>query len=192
MFFHLFILASMTILTALFTALIAAGSFIKVPVGAVPVTLQTLFVFMAGLLLPPFNATLSVFIFIVLGLIGLPIFTSGGGIAAFVSPTGGFIIGFLASVIVGSLLSRRKHDSIIYNVSVVLVMEVIIYLIGLPWLKINLSTTWTKAFAVGLLPFIPGDAIKIACAAVSSKILYPEVQKLSLKLREREKSEEEE
>ena len=180
----------MTILTALFTALIAAGSFIKVPVGAVPVTLQTLFVFMAGLLLPPASATFSVFIFIVLGLIGLPIFTSGGGIAAFVSPTGGFIIGFLAAAIAGSLLARKKHDSVLYNVFVVLVMEIITYLIGLPWLKINLSTTWAKAFAVGLVPFIPGDAIKIAVAAISSRILYPEVQKLSSKLNEREKSEE--
>ena len=180
----------MTILTALFTALIAAGSFIKVPVGAVPVTLQTLFVFMAGLLLPPASATLSVFIFIVLGLIGLPIFTSGGGIAAFVSPTGGFIIGFLAAAIAGSLLARKKHNSVLYNVFVVLVMEIITYLIGLPWLKINLSTTWAKAFAVGLVPFIPGDAIKIAVAAISSRILYPEVQKLSSKLNEREKSEE--
>ena len=182
----------MTILTALFTALIAAGSFIKVPVGAVPVTLQTLFVFMAGLLLPPLNATLSVLIFIILGLIGLPIFTSGGGIAALISPTGGFIIGFLAAAIAGSLLAKRKHDSILYNVFVVLVMEVLTYLVGLPWLKINLSTTWAKAFAVGLVPFIPGDAIKIAVASLSSRILYPEVQKLSSKLREREKSEEEE
>lgn len=182
----------MTIFTALFTALIAAGSFIKVPLGAVPVTLQTLFVFMAGLLLPPLNASLSVLVFIVLGLIGLPVFTSGGGIGALISPTGGFIIGFLLAVLAGSILAKRKHDSILYNVFVVLVMEIIVYLIGIPWLRINLSTTWAKAFTVGLVPFIPGDAIKIAVAAVSSKILYPEVMKVASKLGEREKSGEEE
>ncbi len=181
----------MTILTALFTALIAAGSFIKVPIGAVPVTLQTLFVFMSGLLLPPLNASLSVVVFIVLGVIGLPVFTSGGGIGALISPTGGFIFGFLVSAIAGSLLAKRKHESIAYNVFVVLVMEIIVYLIGIPWLKINLSTTWAKAFAVGLLPFIPGDAVKIAVAAAASKILYPEVTKLSQRLGEREKSGEE-
>lgn len=182
----------MTIFTALFTALIAAGSFIKVPLGAVPVTLQTLFVFMAGLLLPPLNASLSVLVFIVLGLIGLPVFTSGGGIGALISPTGGFIIGFLLAALAGSILASRKHDSILYNVFVVLVMEIIVYLIGIPWLRINLSTTWAKAFTVGLVPFIPGDAIKIAVAAVSSKILYPEVMKVASKLGEREKSGEEE
>lgn len=181
----------MTILTALFTALIAAGSFIKVPIGAVPVTLQTLFVFLSGLLLPPLNASLSVLVFIVLGIIGLPVFTSGGGIGALISPTGGFIFGFLVSAVVGSLLAERKHDSIVYNVFVVLVMEIIVYLIGIPWLKINLSTTWAKAFTVGLLPFIPGDAVKIAVAAAASKILYPEVKKLSQRLGEREKSGEE-
>lgn len=181
----------MTILTALFTALIAAGSFIKVPIGAVPVTLQTLFVFLSGLLLPPLNASLSVLVFIVLGVIGLPVFTSGGGIGALISPTGGFIFGFLVSAVVGSLLAERKHDSIVYNVFVVLVMEIIVYLIGIPWLKINLSTTWAKAFTVGLLPFIPGDAVKIAVAAAASKILYPEVKKLSQRLGEREKSGEE-
>lgn len=181
----------MTILTALFTALIAAGSFIKVPIGAVPVTLQTLFVFMAGLLLPPLNAPLSVLIFIVLGAVGLPIFTSGGGIGALFSPTGGFIFGFLAAAAAGSLLAGKKHDSVLYNILVCLVMEVITYLIGIPWLKIKLATTWAKAFSVGFVPFIPGDAIKIAVAALSCRILYPEVQKLSGKLKEREKSEEE-
>lgn len=182
----------MTIFTALFTALIAAGSFIKVPIGAVPVTLQTLFVFMAGLLLPPLNASLSVLVFIVLGAVGLPIFTSGGGIAALLSPTGGFIFGFLLAALAGSLLAKHRHDSILYNVLVVLVMEVIVYLIGIPWLKIKLSTTWTAAFTIGLVPFIAGDAVKIAVAAVSSKILYPEVVKTAEKLKEREKSGEEE
>ncbi len=84
----------MILLTSLFTALIAAGTFIKIPMIPVSMTLQTLFVFLSGLLLPPGHAFLSVLIFIILGLIGLPVFTSGGGIGALLSPTGGFILGF--------------------------------------------------------------------------------------------------
>lgn len=179
----------MALLTSLFAALIAAGTFIRIPMVPVSMTLQTLFVFLTGLLLPPLNAFLAVLIYIVLGLIGLPVFTSGGGIGALISPTGGFIFGFLIASFLGSLLSRRKHDSILYNLLVSLVMEVLTYLVGIPWLKINLSTTWAKAFTVGLLPFILGDAVKIITASVSARLLYPEVEKLSLKLREREKEE---
>ncbi len=179
----------MTLLTSLFTALIAAGTFIKIPFIPVAMTLQTLFVFLTGLLLPPLNASLSVLLYIILGLIGLPIFTSGGGPAALLSPTGGFIFGFLIAAFVGSILSKKKHDSILYNIFVVLIMEIIVYAIGLPWLKIKLATSWQRAFAVGLVPFIFGDAVKIAVASISAKPLYPEFLKVSTKLKDREKEE---
>lgn len=179
----------MTLLTSLFTALVATGAFIRIPMVPVSMTLQTLFVFLTGLLLPPGNAALAIVIYIILGLIGLPVFTSGGGIGALISPTGGFIFGFLFAAFIGSLLAKRKHDSILYNLLVVLVMEMVTYLVGIPWLKINLSTTWAKAFTVGLVPFIIGDAVKMAVASIAGKLLYPEVEKLSRKLGEREKEE---
>lgn len=179
----------MVLLTSLFTALVAAGAFIRIPMVPVSMTLQTLFVFLTGLLLPPSNAAVAIVLYIILGLIGLPVFTSGGGIGALISPTGGFIFGFLLSAFIGSLLAKRKHDSILYNIFVVVVMEVVIYLVGIPWLKINLSTTWGKAFTVGLAPFIIGDSVKMAVAAIAGKVLYPEVEKLSLKLSAREKEE---
>lgn len=179
----------MTILTSLFTALIAAGTFIKIPMVPVSMTLQTLFVFLTGLLLPPVNAAVAVLVYIVLGLIGLPVFTSGGGPAALFSPTGGFIFGFLFAALAGSLLSKRKHDSILYNILVVLVMEVVTYLFGLVWLKYKLDTTWAKAFTVGFVPFIIGDAVKMTVAALSAKLLYPEITKVGESLKAREKEE---
>lgn len=179
----------MIALTSLFTALVCAGTFIKIPFFPVAMTLQTLFVFLSGLLLPPLYAFLSILLYILLGLIGLPVFTSGGGVGALISPTGGFIFGFLAAAFIGSLLSKKKHDSILYNLFVVMVMEVIVYMVGLPWLKINLSTTWAKALSVGFVPFILGDAVKIAAASLSAKLLYPEFQKVKLKMEEREKEE---
>ena len=68
-------------------------------------------------------------------------------------------------------------------------MEVVIYFIGIIWLKVKLDATWTKAFAVGLTPFIIGDAVKIACASICGKLLYPETLKLRAKLSRREKDE---
>ena len=176
----------MTILTALFSALVAAGAFIKVPMFPVPMTLQTLFVFLAGLLLSPAMSFSSLLIYIVLGAVGLPIFTSGGGLAALLGPTGGFIFGFLLSAPVGSLLSKKKRDSVWWNLVVLLVMEVLIYVVGIVWLKVKLDTTWAKAFSVGLVPFIIGDAVKIAVAAAAGRILYPETQRLMEKLKRRE------
>ncbi|MBQ0070866.1 MAG: biotin transporter BioY, partial [Spirochaetales bacterium] len=161
----------MIMLTALFTALVAAGAFIRIPMVPVPVTLQTLFVFMAGLLLPVQYSAASIALYMFLGAVGLPIFTSGGGLAALLSPTGGFIFGFLLAVIVGSLMAKKKHDSFLYNVLIMLVMEVITYAIGLPWLKVKIHATWAKTFSVGLTPFILGDTLKMLVAAGASRIL---------------------
>ena len=119
----------MIMLISLFTALVAAGAFIRIPMFPVPMTLQTLFIFLAALLLPPLSSFSSLLIYIVLGAIGLPIFTSGGGLAALLGPTGGFIFGFMLSAPVGSLLAKKKRDSILWNVVVLLVMEVVIYVV---------------------------------------------------------------
>ncbi|MGN1190106.1 MAG: biotin transporter BioY [Candidatus Ornithospirochaeta sp.] len=179
----------MIMLISLFSALVAAGAFIRIPMFPVPMTLQTLFVFLAALLLPPLSSFSSIFIYIVLGAIGLPIFTSGGGLSALLGPTGGFIFGFLLSAPIGSLLAKKERNSVLWNIVVLLVMEVIIYIIGIVWLKVKLDTTWAKAIATGLTPFIIGDAVKIACASICGKLLYPETLKLRAKLDRREKEE---
>ena len=179
----------MIMLISLFSALVAAGAFIKIPMIPVPMTLQTLFVFLAALLLPSLSSFSSILIYIVLGAIGLPIFTSGGGFSALLRPTGGFIFGFLAAAPLGSFLAEKKRDSVLWNVVVLLAMEVVIYFIGIIWLKVKLDATWAKAFAVGLTPFIIGDAVKIACASICGKLLYPETLKLRAKLSRREKDE---
>ena len=82
------------VLCAMFVALIAVGAFIKIPVPVVPFTLQFLFTMLAGLLLGPVNGALAVVVYIVLGLIGLPIFTQGGGPGYIFQPSFGYIIGF--------------------------------------------------------------------------------------------------
>ena len=179
----------MIMLISLFTALVAAGAFIRIPMFPVPMTLQTLFIFLAALLLPPLSSFSSLLIYIVLGAIGLPIFTSGGGLSALLGPTGGFIFGFMLSAPVGSLLAKKKRDSILWNVVVLLAMEVVTYVVGIVWLKVKLDTTWAKAISTGLTPFIVGDAVKIACAAICGKLLYPETLKLRVKLDRREKDE---
>ncbi len=94
-------------LCGLFTALIAVGAFIQIPFPLVPFTLQTLFVVMAALLLGPQYASLSVGLYLLLGLSGLPVFTKGGGPAYILQPTFGYLLGFLAAVWLVGALGRK-------------------------------------------------------------------------------------
>ena len=97
------------VLVALFAALIAAGAFIKIPLVPVPVTLTTLFVLLAALCLPPFMALSSIVVYLFLGGIGLPIFTSGGGLAAMLGPTGGYLFGMIPAALLGSLIMSSNR-----------------------------------------------------------------------------------
>lgn len=81
-------------LCALFAVLIAVGAFIKLPVSIVPITLQTLFVILAALVLKK-KAVYSVLLYVGMGLLGLPVFTSGGGISYVLVPSFGYLIGFI-------------------------------------------------------------------------------------------------
>lgn len=89
---------------SLFTALIAAGAFIKIPVPVVPFTLQYLFTMLAGLLLGSKRGTISVVAYMLLGLAGLPIFSEGGGLWYVFKPSFGYIIGFCLGTYVLSLI----------------------------------------------------------------------------------------
>ena len=169
----------MKILTPLFTALIIVGTFIKVPIPPVPITLQTLFVFLIGLLLPTKAALASVFLYYFLGIIGLPVFSAGGGLAVFTGPTGGYMWGWTLAVLAASLIMKGDdRQNIVKNVLVTLLMEVLLYIPGLLWLGYSRHLSFAATISGGLTPFIVGDVIKIAVAAVAAKPLYPQVAKL--------------
>ena len=93
------------ILCSLFTALIAVGAFIKVPVPVVPFTLQFLFTTLAGLLLGSKKGAISVVAYMILGLAGLPIFSEGGGFWYVIKPSFGYIIGFCIGTYVTGLIA---------------------------------------------------------------------------------------
>ena len=100
------------ILVALFTALTAVGAFIRIPVPVVPFTLQFLFTMLAGLLLGGTLGATSVLVYIILGLLGLPVFTSGGGIGYIFQPTFGYIIGFcIAAYVTGKIANKTENPS---------------------------------------------------------------------------------
>ena len=98
------------IICSLFTALIAVGAFIKIPVPVVPFTLQFLFTTLAGLLLGSKKGAISVVAYMVLGLVGLPIFSEGGGFWYVMKPSFGYIIGFCIGTYVTGLIAERMKE----------------------------------------------------------------------------------
>lgn len=105
------------ILAALFAALTAVGSLIKIPLpGTLLVfTLQTFFVFLAGLLLPPRYAMASQAVYIAVGLLGLPVFSTGGGFSYVLAPSFGFLIGFILCSGLLSLLARKELSTLTHD-----------------------------------------------------------------------------
>ena len=95
--------------TALLSALTAVGAFIKIPLGVSSVTLQFFFTAMAGCLLPPLWSAASQGVYVLLGLVGLPIFTMGGGFSYVLQPTFGFLLGLIPSALVMSLLTKNSR-----------------------------------------------------------------------------------
>ena len=167
----------MLVFASLLAALMAAGAYLAVPIGPVPIVMQNMFVFLAGLLLGSRWALASVAVYLLIGALGLPVFAGGmGGIGRIVGPTGGYLIGYLPAVIIVGYISEKAAARIGYDVLAMICGTVVLYACGVTWLKILTGMTWTKTLTVGMYPFLIGDAVKIAAAALIAKALRPVIR----------------
>jgi biotin transport system substrate-specific component len=167
----------MIVFASLLAALMAAGAYLAIPIGPVPIVLQNMFVFLAGLLLGSRWALASVAVYLLTGALGLPVFAGGmGGIGRIVGPTGGYLIGYLPAVFIVGYISEKAAARIGYDVLAMICGTVVLYACGVTWLKILTGMTWTKTLTVGMYPFLIGDAIKIAAAALIAKALRPVIR----------------
>lgn len=169
----------MMVYAALFAALTAVGAFLFIPIGPVPIVLQNMFVFLCGLLLGSRWGLTSVGVYLLAGACGLPIFAGGlGGIGRIVGPTGGYLVGYLPAVYLIGKITEHTGQRAIYDVIAMICGSFILYACGVTWLKILTGMTWTKTLALGMYPFLIGDALKIAAAVAIAKALRP-VMRLS-------------
>ena len=160
----------MTVYSALFVALIAMGAFIAIPLGPVPIVLQNMFVLLAGIILGPVWGLACVGIYLLIGLAGLPVFAGGtAGIGKLFGPTGGYLIGYLPAVFVTGAISKGLKKSITADVIAMITGSLIVYAVGVPWLKTAFSLSWQKAIAGGMIPFLIGDGLKVAAAVFMAK-----------------------
>lgn len=161
---------------SLMAALIAMGAYIHIPLGPVPIVLQNLFVPLAALLLGSRWGSISVAIYLFAGAMGIPVFAGAkGGLAHFLGPTGGYLLGFLlAAWVTGSITEHLTERPIAILLAVTLGM-LTIYAVGVPWLKHAAGLTWSKAVLVGMVPFLVGDVFKAGAAVVLARALKPMV-----------------
>ena len=118
---------------AIFVVLMIVSAFIRIPFPLVPLTFQTVVAVLAGLLLGPLYGTAAVGVYIFMGLLGLPVFTSGGGFAYVLQPTFGYILGFAAAAFVAGLLGGRGNVTLLRALSAAIAGFLVNYLIGVPY-----------------------------------------------------------
>lgn len=168
-------------LTALFSALVCIGAFIKIPIPALPITMQVFFVLLAGMLLGSKRGALSILVYMFLGLAGLPIFAAGGGLMYVLKPSFGYIIGFLFAAFAMGLICEKKfclRSAIIACV----VGLAIIYAFGMSYYYIMCRFVLGQAVSVSyvitycFLTVIGGDIV----SAIVAILISLRLKKISL------------
>ena len=163
--------------TAVFAALICIAAPFSINIGSlVPISLATLAVYIVAGMLDVKCSVCAVAVYILLGAVGLPVFSGfSGGVQKLFGVTGGYIIGYLAVAFIVSLMTCKVKKKYIYPVSMI-VGTVVLYLIGTIWFIIQTKTAVGAALMSCVVPFIPGDLVKIAAASVLCINLKPRLE----------------
>tara|TARA_Y100001935_G_C17281462_1_gene497721 strand:+ start:427 stop:996 length:570 start_codon:yes stop_codon:yes gene_type:complete len=170
-------LLSSILLVVVGSILLTISAKISVPFYPVPMTLQTLIVLFIGLTYGRILAPMAVSLYLFQGMIGLPVFASGGGLAYLLGPTGGYLIGFLASAIILSQLSNIGWNRNYISTFVSLIVgTLVIFSCGLLQLSVVLGKSILDSAILGLVPFIYGEIFKILILLV----LVPYISKKSI------------
>ena len=173
---NIYILA-MTAIMAAVTCVLAP---LSIPIGPVPVSLTILAIYLALYLLGWKLGTVSFVVYLLLGLVGLPVFSGfSGGLGKLAGPTGGYIIGFLPMAIVAGLFIDRFRNRGLQFVGMVLGV-VICYAFGTAWFCISTGSTLAAALGLCVLPFLPFDLAKIVIVLILGPILRARLVKAGL------------
>lgn len=157
--------AALVVGGVLLTAVLAQ---VEIPLWPVPITGQTLAVLLVGASLGSVRGALSMVLYAAVGALGAPVFSDlASGPATLLGPTGGYIVGFvLAAAFTGWLAQRRWERGLVRGMLAFVGGSAVVFLIGLPWLKVALDLTWAQTLQSGLVPFVVGGVVKAVVAAV--------------------------
>lgn len=172
------------ILTALFTALMAAGAFVRIPFPLLPVTLQPFICALAGMVLGPRLGAISMAVYTLLGLTGVPVFANGGGITYVFDVSFGFILGFIAgAAVIGKISSVMKKPSAANNLKSLMPGLAVIYILGIAYILLIMRVYLGNEHANLLfvlaanLPYIIKDILLYIIIAIAGASILPAIRK---------------
>ena len=156
-------------LTAVMTAGICVlGPFsIPLPFSPVPLTFTNLAIYISVFVLGMKSGTISYIIYLLLGAVGLPIFSGfSGGFAKLAGPTGGYLVGFLFLAVITGFFIEHFHGRLFPSILGMVIGAAVCYFFGTIWLAWQMEIGFIPALTVGVVPYLPGDIIKIAIASI--------------------------
>ena len=164
------------VLIALMTAVtcVLGPLSIPLPFSPVPISLTNFAIFLAIFILGMKNGTISFIIYLLLGAVGVPVFSSfRGGLQVLAGPTGGYLIGFIfLALIMGFALDHFERKLVPTIIGMIIGMA-ICYIFGTAWLAGQLGMSFVAALGIGVIPYLPGDTAKIIIAIIAG----PQIRK---------------
>lgn len=154
---------------------------ISIPISPVPISLTNLAVYFAVYVLGMKRGTISYLVYLLIGLVGLPVFSAfSGGATKLFGPTGGYLIGFIfMSLICGFFIDRWESKRYMHFIGMVLGTSVC-YLFGTFWLAYQAHMSFAASLGMGVIPFIPGDLVKIIIAMIAGPMIHKQLKRAGL------------
>lgn len=166
------------VLTALMTACICVAAPFSVPIGPVPISLATFVLMISVYVLGAKMSLVSCVLYLLLGLVGLPVFSGfSAGAAKLAGPTGGYLIGYIFLILISGIFAEKSGFKAVWCVLGFVIGTAVLYAVGTAWLKISTGTTVKAALLSGTVLFLPGDAVKIAAAVIIGSRLRRAIRK---------------
>lgn len=158
--------------TALMAAVMCVLGPLTVPIGAVPISLANFVICLTAWLLGPKFGTLSVAVYLCIGLIGVPVFSGyGAGLAKIAGPTGGYLVGYLLLALIGGLFIEKSNGNPVVSGIGLVLGDVACYVLGTAWFVFQMQCELGYALSVCVYPFIALDLAKIVVSCVVGALL---------------------
>ena len=164
----------------LMTAITCVLAPMAIPIGPVPISLTNLVLYFSLYLVGTKFTLVSYVIYLLLGLVGLPVFSGfTGGPAKLAGPTGGYLIGFLLMIWIAGIFITRSNGKKWIDLSGMIIGTAAVYAVGTVWLSVQSGMDFRAALFAGVIPFLPGDAVKIFLALFQGR----KIRSLLLRIR---------
>lgn len=168
-------------LIAVMTAVTCVLAPLSLPIGPVPISLTNLAIYFGLYILGVKKESLSYIVYMLIGLAGLPVFSNfTGGVGKLFGPTGGYIIGFLPMAVIAGIFIDRTNGKLLPSLLGMVLGTVICYALGTIWLAYQANMDFKAALFAGVIPFIPGDLIKMVLAAVLGPKIKRQLRKAGI------------